>query len=111
MIRAAALILALGTLSPPAGAQPVGDARDPAVVKVALVDADAMPDFRDRLMSALLEGGVRLSTTSDGRDVPAPAPRPRARAASNSTTRPCATACRALRRAIPSSPTSCAWST
>ncbi|MBM3928092.1 MAG: hypothetical protein FJ335_06505 [Sphingomonadales bacterium] len=72
MIRPTALMLALATLSIPAGAQPVGDARGQAVVKVALVDADAMPDFRDRLMSALLEGGVRLSTTSDGRDVPVP---------------------------------------
>lgn len=72
MIRSTALTLALAALSIPAGAQPVGNAQTSAVVKVALVDADAMPDFRDRLMSALLEGGVRLSTTSDGRDVPAP---------------------------------------
>lgn len=41
-------------------------------VKVATVDAEAMPDFRDRLQSALLEGGVQLSTSAGGRDRPAP---------------------------------------
>lgn len=44
-----------------------------AVVKVATVDAEAMPDFRDRLQSALLESGaLRLSTAQGGRDIPTP---------------------------------------
>lgn len=43
------------------------------VVKVAGVDAEAMPDLRDRIMSLLLSAGIPLSTTRNGRDMPAPA--------------------------------------